>query len=115
MELNTFNDNYSKPKGEQFAINVDGKTGIQAISKLQLKEQQTPKYYRSNMMDKSVFTSSNGALGQMHQLYHLGCLKEKSLHLTPIKSMLQMRPSFEYFDIYEKKVKDAKLSQGDTG
>lgn len=112
MELNPFNNNYSKAKGEQFAVNVDGKQGMHMpINPKQQKEQ--PKYYRSNMMDKTVFTSSNGALGQMNQLYHLGILKENKLHLTPVQSVLQMRPSFEHFDIYEKKVKDAKEAQGD--
>ncbi len=115
MELNTFNENYSKPKGEQFSINVDGRAvnRLPVVGKNPTKE--APKYYRSNMMDKTVFTSSDGALGQMNKLYHLGCLKENGLHLTPVKSMLQMKPSFEYFDIYEKKIKDAKLLQGDTG
>ncbi len=47
---------------------------------------------------------------QMNKLYHLGLLNETSLHLTPVQSILQMKPSFEYFDIYEKKVKDIRDS-----
>ncbi len=61
-------------------------------------------------MDKQVYQSTNAALGQMNKLYHLGILNEKSLHLTPVQSILQMKPSFEYFDIYEKKVKDIRDS-----
>jgi hypothetical protein len=59
-------------------------------------------------MDKVVYSSTNATLGQMNRLYFLSVLKEKKLHLTPIRSILQMKPSFEYYDIYEKKVKDLK-------
>ena len=62
-------------------------------------------------MDKQVLTSSNGTLGQMSRLYQLGILKDDKLHLNPIQSILQMKPSFEYFDIYEKKIKEVKESQ----
>ena len=66
-------------------------------------------------MDKSVYSSTNGALGQMNKLYQLGVLKDNQLHLTPVQSILQMKPSFEHFDIYEKKVKESKEAQGETG
>ena len=66
-------------------------------------------------MDKTVFTSSNGTQGQMNKLYHLGILKENKLHITPVHSILQMRPSFEHFDIYEKKVKETKEALGEAG
>ncbi len=61
LDLNTTNDNYSKAKGEQFALNVDGKTNINysALS-LSNKQAKETKYYRSNLMDKTVFTSTNG-------------------------------------------------------
>ena len=68
-------------------------------------------------MDKVVYTSTNATLGQMNRMYHLGALNENKLHLTSIQSILQMKPSFEYFDIYEKKVKDLKEAnlKEDTG
>jgi DNA-directed RNA polymerase-3 subunit RPC5 len=116
VELDTKNENYSKIKGEQFALNVDGKqsslSGKFNIRQQQIAQQQTeqPKYFRSNLMDKQVYQSTNATLGQMNKLYHLGLLNETSLHLTPVQSILQMKPSFEYFDIYEKKVKDIRDS-----
>lgn len=109
------NDNYSKAKGEQFALNVDGKPSSQYGVNLKKQAKEEPRYYRSSMMDKSVLVSSNGTPGQMNQLYHLGLLKENQLHLTPVQAVLQMRPSFEHFDIYERKVKEAREAQGDTG
>ena len=123
--MDTRNDNYSKVKGEQFALNVDGKLGVSSSSssslhnrtgsnKNQEQQQQQQKYFRSNLMDKQVYVSSNAALGKMNKLYHLGAINESGLHLTPVQSVLQMRPSFEYFDIFEKKIKDLK-EENDTG
>lgn len=109
------NDNYSKAKGEQFALNVDGKSNSQYGLNLKKPNKEEPRYYRSSMMDKSVLVSSNSTPGQMNQLYHLGLLKENKLHLTPVQAVLQMRPSFEHFDIYERKVKETREAQGDTG
>lgn len=96
IEMNTTNDNYSKAKGEQFAINVDGKLAPNS------KTDSQQKYFRSSLMDKQVYSSTVCTLGQMNRLYHLGILKDDQLHLTPVHSILQMRPNFEYFDIYEK-------------
>ena len=121
MHLDTHNANYSRTKGEQICLNVDG--GISASSSSsskssaslskqadQQQQQQPSKYFRSHLMDKIVYTSTNATLGQMNRLYHLGALTSDAtqLHLTPVRSILQMKPSFEYFDIYEKKVKDLK-------
>ena len=106
LQLDTQTKNYSKTKGEQICLNVDGKhTYTVPTSKQNAKEQ---KYFNSNLMDKVVYSSTNATLGQMNRLYFLSILKQSKLHLTPIRSILQMKPSFEYYDIYEKKVKDLK-------
>jgi hypothetical protein len=72
---------------------------------------QQQKYYTSNMMDKQILCSTSGAVGHMHRLYHLGLLEISSnkerLHLAPVNSILQMKPSFEYLDLSEKKAKDS--------
>ena len=114
--MDTKNENYSKVKGEQFALNVDGKQTSQ-LGKLnprqqQIQQQQTeqPKYFHSSLMDKQVYQSTNATLGQMNRLYHLGLIDEAGVHLTPVHSIVQMKPSFEYFDIYEKKMKDIRDS-----
>ncbi len=88
-------------------MNVDGKQYL-PNKKQDPKDDKQQKYFRSNLMDKIVFTSTNATLGQMNRFYHLGILNEDKLHLNSIESILQMKPSFEYFDIYEKKVKDLK-------
>jgi DNA-directed RNA polymerase-3 subunit RPC5 len=109
VSLDTRNPNYSKSKGEQFALNVDGKSNI-----IQPNHQQQ-RYYKTNLMDKQLLVSSNGALGNMNKHYCCGLLKSNQLHLTPLEGVIQMRPSYEYFDIYEKKVKENKDTHTDTG
>lgn len=83
-----------------------------ASGKQKQEKQQPQRYFKSNYMDKQVLTSTNACLGQMNRLYHLGILNSSAdkLSLTPIKTILQMKPSFDYFDIFEKKVQDKKES-----
>ncbi|RNA10254.1 DNA-directed RNA polymerase III subunit RPC5 isoform X2 [Brachionus plicatilis] len=109
--LDTRNDNYSKEKGEQYALNVDGKQNVQTKSGSRIKQEPQVNYYRSNLMDKQVLCSTNATLGQMNRLYHLGLLKDNKLHLNPVQAILQMKPSFDYFDLVEKKNKDLKDSK----
>lgn len=66
-------------------------------------------------MDKQVFVSANATPGNMNKHYSIGIIRGNELHLTPVQSIVQMKPSFEYFDIFEKKVKDAKESLAETG
>lgn len=120
VDLDTKNENYSKVKGEQFAINVDGGTNValagQQSKSKPLDKQPQAKYFRSNCMDKQVLTSTNGCLGQMNRLYYLGFLRNSlaELSLTPIQTILQMKPSFEYFDIFEKRVKETNKSKEES-
>lgn len=107
--LDTQNENYSKVKGEQFALNVDGKQIVQ--KKSNSRKQEPNSFYKSNLMDKQILTSTNATLGQMNRLYHLGLLHDESLHLNSIQAILQMKPSFEYFDLVDKKNKDMKESK----
>lgn len=105
--INTETANYSQTKGEQFALNVDGRPGLATSSQ--------QKYYKSNLMDKQVFVSSNATPMNMNKHYKIGIIRNNEIHLTPVQSIVQMRPSFEYFDIYEKKVKDVKESLAEAG
>lgn len=103
IKLDTKNPNYSTTKGEQFAMNVDN------------SHTQEQKYYNSNVMDKQLLVSTNAATGNMNKHYCVGVVKSNQLHLTPLQNLIQLKPSFEYFDIYEKKVKDAKEQFVETG
>ena len=66
------------------AINVDGPT-----------PGESP-VYLSGKMDKQVLSSTHSGLSTAR--YVIGTLKESELHLTPLHSMVHMRPSFSYLD-----------------
>lgn len=84
---------------------------------------QRGRYFQGNVMDKVVLTSSNACLGQMNRLYHVGLIRgegnlnqsidrKRSVHLTPVQGIVQMKPSFEYFDMAEKRLKDQTNTSG---
>ena len=82
--IDVSSNNYNRSKGEQIAINVDGNNpGADAT-------------YASEKMDKQVLTSLPS--GSKPNRYAIGYLSNNQLHLTPLKSVLQMRPSFSYLD-----------------
>ena len=96
LAINTKSDNYDESKGEQIALNTDGASG------------GSNKYFQSSKMDKQLLTGSSplGSTGR----YALAILDNEELHLTPVKGVLQLRPSLSYMD---KSDKTARTS-GDT-
>ena len=56
------NQNYSRTKGEQFALNVDGKPSLLLSSKTNNNSKEQQRYYRSNVMDKQVLSPMNELL-----------------------------------------------------
>lgn len=67
-------------------------------------------------MDKLVLTSSK-ALSDTSR-YAVGVMRDNSLHLSPITTVLAMRPSFSYLDQADKRGrqdrKDMAGEEGDT-
>lgn len=67
-------------------------------------------------MDKLVLTSSK-ALSDTSR-YAVGVMHDNSLHLSPITTVLAMRPSFSYLDQADKRGrqdrKDMTGEEGDT-
>lgn len=63
-------------------------------------------------MDKIVLQSSKAVLSSPN--YSVGVLKNKELHITPLKSILPMHTEFDYLDIADKKAKEdaKKLARG---
>ncbi|WAQ95610.1 RPC5-like protein [Mya arenaria] len=96
VALNTGSKHYSKSKGEQFALNVDGRDPEQGAS-----------FYGSNRMDKQVLSSHPA--GVQTGRYAVGYYKSGELYLSPIHTQVQMRPSFSYLDKSDSRV-DAKLA-----
>ncbi|KAK8387061.1 hypothetical protein O3P69_018014 [Scylla paramamosain] len=93
MGLRTRGPTYDKSKGEQIAYNVDG-----AYREMRDSEDN---FYKSNVMDKIVLTSSK-ALSDTSR-YAVGVVRDNSLHLTPVTTVLALRPSFSYLDQADKR------------
>lgn len=59
-------------------------------------------------MDRQTFISSKPI--ENSERYVLGILQDKELYISPIKSILQMRPNFIYFDKMDKRNKEEQAA-----
>uniref|UniRef100_A0A1A9W1P9 DNA-directed RNA polymerase III subunit RPC5 n=1 Tax=Glossina brevipalpis TaxID=37001 RepID=A0A1A9W1P9_9MUSC len=84
---------YDQFKGEQFALAADGKTPIKG---------ERPSFKRG-IVDKQAFLSSR-PLDDVDK-YVVGVYVNKEIHLSPLTSIVQLRPSFSYFDKEDKRNK----------
>lgn len=90
---------YDHSKGEQIALNVDGRRRTDAS------------YFDSSYMDKIMLSSVKAVSSSSTSRYAVGLLKQGELHITPLHSILQMQPSFSYLDRSDTQ---AKLENQDT-
>merc|ERR1719309_1921642 len=95
LGLQTRGPMFDRSKGEQIALNVDGA--------FRDKRDSEDNFYKSNVMDKLVLTSSK-ALSDVSR-YSVGVMRDNSLHLTPVASVVALRPSFTYLDQADKRGK----------
>lgn len=98
--LDTHDQSYDRARGEQFAENANcGGDGF--------TDKEKP-LFSSNVMDRQVFTStkSSGAA----ENYAVGILRPGELHLSPIHSILQMRPGYPHLDQSDAKAKAAEAA-----
>ncbi|EEB16595.1 DNA-directed RNA polymerases III 80 kDa polypeptide, putative [Pediculus humanus corporis] len=103
LEKNTSSPNYSMSKAEQIAIKVDGRDTINKNP----EEVTFPK----NIMDRQSYISCSLS----DQNLAVGILHENELHLTPLKNVALLRPSFKYIDKGDKRLKkEAKDLEGDN-
>ncbi|ESO84071.1 hypothetical protein LOTGIDRAFT_108154 [Lottia gigantea] len=93
LSMNTRSSNYSRSKGEQIALNVDG--GVENPSEC---------VYASDKMDKQVLRST--ACSTSAKRYAVGLLKDNEVHITPLSSINQMKPVFDYLDRADVKAKN---------
>lgn len=91
--LDTESPFYDRFKGEQLALAADGKS---------IAKGERPTFKRG-IMDKQAFVSST-SLDDVSK-YIVGIYADKELHLSPLSSILQLRPSFSYFDKEDKRNK----------
>lgn len=116
--VSTKSKNYDAFRGDQLAQQADGvpqpKQHRTASSSTAPVERPT---FPSGRLDKLSYTSSKPS-SDVHR-YVIGILNDREVHCTPLKSVLQMRPSFSYFDktdVREKAEQKAKgKAAGDSG
>lgn len=102
--VSTRSKNYDAFRGDQLAEQADGLHTSKVFQKPgQPVERPT---FPSGRMDKLSYTSSKPS-SNVHR-YVIGVLNDREVHCTPLKTVLQMRPTFSYFD---KKDNRDKLEQ----
>ncbi|CAK1547361.1 unnamed protein product [Leptosia nina] len=99
--LDPYSDKYCSSKGEQIAVNTDGVQGF-----IREKEREKSRYFKSDVMDKIVYESNTTCVDTKH--YAIGFLHDKELHCTPIQGIVQLRPSYSYYDKQDKRKQDKK-------
>ncbi|XP_024903037.1 DNA-directed RNA polymerase III subunit RPC5 isoform X4 [Pteropus alecto] len=108
MAIDTLNPNYCRSKGEQIALNVDGACADETST------------YSSKLMDKQTFCSSQTTSNTSRYaaaLYRRAPSAGPSpvpvpgeLHLTPLRGILQLRPSFSYLDKADAKHREREAA-----
>ncbi|XP_078723296.1 DNA-directed RNA polymerase III subunit RPC5 [Lampetra fluviatilis] len=104
LGINVTSPNYSRSKGEQIALNVDGAHGDDGSGSCT---------YSTKLMDKQLLCSSQtpGSASR----YAIALYRRGELHVTPLQGVLQLRPSFSYLDKADSKHKDKDAAQdGDS-
>ena len=94
LGLNTTCPNYDNSKAEQIALNVDGSKG---------KKEDDEVTFGRGVMDK-ITLSSTQAVKDVSK-YAVGIFNGNELHLTPLKSIVSLRPSLTYLDKSDKTAK----------
>jgi len=94
VRVDTGSQNYSRSKGEQIALNVDGAVGARG------EEGRT---FASHLMDKQILVGSSAVSDTGR--YAVGVLNDNELHLTRLESVLSLRPSLQYLDKSDTKAK----------
>nr|CAD7409435.1 unnamed protein product [Timema cristinae] len=105
LGIDTRNPNYDTSKGEQFAINVDGSGNKKEAKKTD------EKYFDSNVMDKLVLTSTRAVMNASN--YAVALVHDNELHVTALRGLLHLRPSFAYLDKSDKRAKEEAKDQGE--
>lgn len=105
--LNIESKHFDRFKGEQFAVAADGKNTYGAALP---KGAERPTYKRG-IMDKQAFTSTR-SLTDISK-YVVGIYTDKEVHLSPLASIVQLRPSLTYFDKEDKRRKAEQKAQSE--
>jgi DNA-directed RNA polymerase-3 subunit RPC5 len=104
--LDMQSSNYDKSRGEQIAWNVDG-----AGSKDEKKKSEE-KFFKNDVMDKQILQSTR-ALPDTSK-YAVAVYHDNELHITPLRGIVHLRPSFVYLDKSDKRAKEEAKEHGEA-
>ncbi|XP_008545381.1 DNA-directed RNA polymerase III subunit RPC5 [Microplitis demolitor] len=93
--------NYDVKKGEDIARNANGPTDK--------FESDQERVFNSHLMDKTVLQSSRAVPDCSN--YSIGSFHGNELHITPLKSIVQLRPQFNYLEENDKNKKDEETKK----
>ncbi|GBP19972.1 DNA-directed RNA polymerase III subunit RPC5 [Eumeta japonica] len=102
VALDTYSDKYSSSKGEQIALNTDGQQEFSKYAKE--KDREKHPYFKDGIMNKIVYEGRSPSIDTSN--YIVAILQDKELHCTPVKGIVQLRPSYSYFDQQDKRKKE---------
>ncbi|XP_074095354.1 RNA polymerase III subunit E [Cotesia typhae] len=94
--------NYDQRKGEKIAMDADGP--------FDRFENDKDRYFQGEFMDKTVLQSSRAVPDCSN--YAVGTFQGNELHITPLKSIVQLRPQFNYLEQNEKNKDDESKKNG---
>ncbi|CAG5100792.1 Similar to Polr3e: DNA-directed RNA polymerase III subunit RPC5 (Mus musculus) [Cotesia congregata] len=94
--------NYDQRKGEKIAMDADGP--------FDRCENDKDRYFQGEYMDKTVLQSSRAVPDCSN--YAVGTFQGNELHITPLKSIVQLRPQFNYLEQNEKNKDDESKKNG---
>ncbi|KAI7863361.1 Sin-like protein conserved region-domain-containing protein [Spinellus fusiger] len=102
---------YNTDRGEDFAMGMNDKTIKTAFDRrMEEHEEESSHSYNKTkkkeeeLLDKMTLTST---YIPDQTKYLVGVLRQDELHVTPIHSVVQMRPGFKYIDKIDDKLKAA--------
>ncbi|KAG8188283.1 hypothetical protein JTE90_012116 [Oedothorax gibbosus] len=92
--INTHSGSYDKSRGEQMAYNVDGQnlTG--------------EPYFQSSRMDKYSLTGMKA--DKSNESYAVGFVRGGELHITPLHTVMELKPAFVHMDKMDSATKKAQ-------
>ncbi|ORY93190.1 DNA-directed RNA polymerase III subunit Rpc5 [Syncephalastrum racemosum] len=108
LPINTRSNNYSTERGEDFAMGLSEKS-VKTIYDKQKEHDDEDIFGRSNKKEEELLDrmTLNSTEVPAQTNYLVGMLHEGGLHLTPVRSTVQMRPAFKYIDKMDEKYKAA--------
>ncbi|KAI8967108.1 DNA-directed RNA polymerase III subunit Rpc5 [Mycotypha africana] len=113
LPLDTRSPHYSTERGEDFAMGLNDKTFKTAYDRrMEEHEEELSGYGRSRqtkkeedeLLDKMTLTSVQVPC---QTKYAIGVIRDEALHITPIRTTIQLRPGFKYIDKIDEKWKAA--------